>query len=106
MSEADKSETIPDVTFEIRRVSDDALVDTVTTGRNGKVYISLEAGNYYAVETDCPDTFQLDPTPFISLWRKTGPPPDRDHAPISGILIHKISTSGRRGNPRGIVHFV
>ena len=36
MSEADKSETIPDVTFEIRRVSDDALVDTVTTGRNGK----------------------------------------------------------------------
>ena len=32
VSEADKTERIPNTTFEIRRGSDDALVDTVTTG--------------------------------------------------------------------------
>ena len=100
VSEADKSETIPDVTFEIRRVSDDALVDTVTTGRNGKVYISLEAGNYYAVETDCPDTFQLDPTPvYFTVEENRTTPLTVTNAPISGILIHKISTADGEGIP-------
>ena len=100
VSEADKSETIPDVTFEIRRVSDDALVDTVTTGRNGKVYISLEAGNYYAVETDCPDTFQLDPTPvYFTVEENKTTPLTVTNAPISGILIHKISTADGEGIP-------
>ena len=33
VNEADRTERIPNTTFEIRRVSDDALVDTVTTGR-------------------------------------------------------------------------
>ena len=100
VSEADKSETISDVTFEIRRVSDDALVDTVTTGRNGKVYISLEAGNYYAVETDCPDTFQLDPTPvYFTVEENRTTPLTVTNAPISGILIHKISTADGEGIP-------
>ena len=100
VSEADKSETIPDVTFEIRRVSDDALVDTVTTGRNGKVYISLEAGNYYAVETDCPDTFRLDPTPvYFTVEKNRTTPLTVTNAPISGILLHKISTADGDGIP-------
>ena len=100
VSEADKSETIPDVTFEIRRVSDDALVDTVTTGRNGKVYISLEAGNYYAVETDCPDTFRLDPTPvYFTVEENRTTPLTVTNAPISGILLHKISTADGDGIP-------
>ena len=100
VSEADKSETIPDVTFEIRRVSDDALVDTVTTGRNGKVYISLEAGNYYAVETDCPDTFRLDPTPiYFTVEENRTTPLTVTNAPISGILLHKISTADGEGIP-------
>lgn len=75
VNEADKTETIPNVTFEIRRVSDDALIDTVTTGKNGKVYVPLEAGNYYAVETDCPDTFQLDPTPVYFTVEENRTPP-------------------------------
>ena len=100
VSEADKSETIPDVTFEIRRVSDDALVDTVTTGRNGKVYISLEAGNYYAVETDCPDTFRLDPTPiYFTVEENRTTPLTVTNAPISGILLHKISAADGEGIP-------
>jgi len=36
VNEADKTERIPNTTFEIRRVSDDTLVDTVTTGKNGR----------------------------------------------------------------------
>lgn len=36
VSSADKAERLSGVTFEIRRVSDDALVDTVTTGRDGR----------------------------------------------------------------------
>ena len=37
VNEADRSERIPNTTFEIRRVGDDALVDTVTTDSNGRV---------------------------------------------------------------------
>ena len=100
VNEADKTETIPNVTFEIRRVSDDALIDTVTTGKNGKVYVPLEAGNYYAVETDCPDTFQLDPTPvYFTVEENRTTPLTVTNAPISGILIHKISTADGEGIP-------
>ena len=66
VSAADKTERIPDTTFEVRNVSDDALVDTVTTGKDGKVYLPLEAGDYYAVETNCP-AWTLPPS--ISRWR-------------------------------------
>src|SRR5699024_2057120 len=59
VNEADQAETIPGVTFEIRRVSDDALVDTVTTGKDGKVFLPLEAGDYYAQETKAADGFKL-----------------------------------------------
>ncbi|ERI62717.1 hypothetical protein HMPREF0239_04831, partial [Clostridium sp. ATCC BAA-442] len=45
----DTKERIPNTTFEIRRM-DDALVGTVTTDRNGRVFLSLENGSYYAVE--------------------------------------------------------
>lgn len=98
VNEADKTETISDVTFEIRRVSDDALVDTVTTGKDGKVFLPLEADNYYAVETDCPDTFKLDPTPIYftvkdgEITRKTV-----TNKAFSGILLHKIDADTRKG---------
>lgn len=93
VSAADKSERIPNTTFEIRRVSDDALVDTVTTGRSGNVYLPLEAGDYYAVETDCPREFRLDPTPIYftvedgQVTRRTV-----TNQPISGILLHKTDS--------------
>lgn len=90
---ADKTERIPNTTFEIRKAGDDALVDTVTTGRDGKVYLPLAAGDYYAVETDCPREFRLDSTPIYftvedgQVTRKTV-----TNRPISGILLHKIDS--------------
>lgn len=95
VSAADKTERIPDTTFEIRKVSDDALVDTVTTGKDGKVYLPLEAGDYYAVETNCPSSFRLDATPIYftvedgQVTRETV-----TNQPISGILIHKVDPDG------------
>ena len=49
---ADKTQRIPNTTFEIRRVSDGGLVDTVTTGTDGRVYVPLASDSYYAVETE------------------------------------------------------
>ena len=98
VNEADKTETISGVTFEIRRVSDDALMDTVTTGKDGKVFLPLEADNYYAVETDCPDTFKLDPTP-IYFTVKDGETTRKTvtNKAFSGILLHKIDADTRKG---------
>ncbi len=100
VSSADKTERIPNTTFDIRRVSDDALVDTVTTGRSGKVYLPLESGDYYAVETEAADGFKLDDTPIYftvkdaETTRKTV-----TNAPLSGILLHKVSTADGEGIP-------
>ena len=74
VSSADKTESIPNTTFEIRRVSDDALVDTATTGKSGSVFVSLEDGSYYAVETESAEGFKLDSTPHYFTVR-TGSPP-------------------------------
>ena len=100
VNEADKTEAIPDATFQIRRVSDDALVDAVTTGQDGKAYLPLEVGNYYAVETDCPDTFQLDPAPiYFTVESGRTTQLTVTNAPKSGILLHKISTADGEGIP-------
>ena len=100
VNEADKTERIPNTTFEIRRVSDDTLVDTVTTGRSGKVYLPLESGDYYAVETEAADGFKLDDTP-IYFTVKDGETPRKTvtNAPFSGILLHKVSTVDDEGIP-------
>ena len=73
--EGNEEQRIPNVTFEIRRM-DDALVDTVITGADGRVFVSLEAGSYYAVETKCPSTVKLDSTPhyFEVVAGKATPP--------------------------------
>lgn len=93
---ADKtSQRIPNTTFEIRKV-DDALVDTVTTGKNGSVFCSLPDGAYYAVEVEAADGFRLDNTPhyFEVKGGKTTTLTVKNKA-LSGILIHKIdSTTG------------
>ena len=93
---ADKTQRIPNTTFEIRRVSDGGLVDTVTTGTDGLVYVPLESGSYYAVETEAGKGFQLDNTPiyFAVEDGKTTTKTVTNKA-ISGILIHKVdSTTG------------
>ena len=100
VSSADKTERIPDTTFEIRRVSDDALVDTVTTGSSGSIFVTLEDGNYYAVETESAQGFKLDSTPhYFTVKDGETTKLTVTNAPISGILLHKISTADGEGIP-------
>lgn len=93
---ADKtSQRIPNTTFEIRK-ADGALMDTVTTGKNGRAFSPLEDGAYYAVEIEAGKGFQLDDTPhyFEVKNGKTTILTIKNKA-LSGILIHKIdSTTG------------
>ena len=94
VNESKTSERIPDTTYEIRRM-DDALVDTITTDCNGRAFLSLEDGSYYAVEVEANPNFILDDTPHyfevkdgeVTTLRLT-------NATKSGILIHKVDTSG------------
>ena len=97
---ADKSQRIPNTTFEIRRVSDGGLVDTVTTGTDGHVYVPLASGSYYAVETKAGKGFQLDSTPiyFTVEDGKTTTKTVTNKA-ISGILIHKVNAITGEGIP-------
>lgn len=100
VSSADKTERIPNTTFEIRRVSDDALIDTVTTGKSGSVFVSLEDGSYYAVETESAEGFKLDSTPhYFTVENGETTKLTVTNAPLSGILLHKISTADGEGIP-------
>ena len=100
VSSADKTKRIPNTTFEIRRVSDDALVDTVTTGKTGSVFVTLEDDSYYAVETESAEGFKLDNTPhYFTVKNGSCPPLTVTNAPLSGILLHKISTADGKGIP-------
>lgn len=56
------SKRIPNTTFEIRKI-DDELIDTITTDKNGRAYLSLEDGAYYAVEIEAGEGYRLDDTP-------------------------------------------
>ena len=89
---ADKTQRIPNTTFEIRRVSDGGLVDTVTTGPDGRVCVPLASDSYYAVETEAGKGYQLDSTPiyFTVEDGKTTTKTVTNKA-ISGILIHKVN---------------
>ena len=91
----DTRERIPNTTFEIRRM-DDALVDTVTTDKNGRVFLSLENGSYYAVETESAEGFKLDDTPhYFEVKNGETTVLQVENTPVSAILIHKTdSTTG------------
>ena len=97
---ADETQRIPNTTFEIRRVSDGGLVDTVTTGTDGRVYVPLASDSYYAVETEAGKGYQIDSTPiyFTVEDGKTTTKTVTNKA-ISGILIHKVNAITGEGIP-------
>ena len=97
---ADKTERLPDAVFEIRKASDDALVDTVTTGDTGTVFAPLAEGDYYAVEQESPSGFKLDSTRhYFSVKDGEVTQEVIENEAISGILVHKISTADGKGIP-------
>ncbi len=99
VSESDPTKRIPNVTFEIRRASDGGLVDTITTGSDGRATLQLDAGNYYAVETECPKEFKLDSTPHYFTMKddSAGTTLTVKNKAFSGILIHKTDKSTGKG---------
>lgn len=97
---ADKTERLSDAVFEIRKASDDALVDTVTTGDTGTVFAPLAEGDYYALELESPSGFRLDPTRHYFTVRDGEVTQEViANEAISGILVHKISTADGAGIP-------
>ena len=97
VDEADKTERLANATFEIRQMND-ALVDTVTTDKYGRVFLALEDGAYYAVEIEAPEGYKLDDTPhyFEVVDGKTSKLTVTNKA-FSGILIHKTDSSTGKG---------
>ena len=97
MDEGDKTKRLPGVTFEIRKAND-ALVDTVTTDKNGRVALDLDAGSYYAVEIEAAEGYKLDdtPTPFTV---EDGKPTKITitNKKFSGILLHKTDSITGKG---------
>ena len=92
VSEADKTQRIKGVTFEIRKM-DGALVDTVTTGNRGRVHVSLDEGDYYCVEVEAAEGFKLDSTPhYFTVQDGKTTTLTVTNAPFSGIILHKIDS--------------
>ena len=92
VNEDDHSERIPNTTFEIRKV-DDALVDTVTTDKNGRVFVALEDGSYYAKEVTSNKSFRLDDTPhYFEIKDGKHVTLQVTNKKLSGIVIHKIDS--------------
>ena len=97
---ADKTERLSDAVFEIRKASDDALVDTVTTGDTGTVFAPLAEGDYYALEQESPSGFKLDSTRhYFSVKNGEVTQEVIENEAVSGILVHKISTADGEGIP-------
>ena len=94
VSSADKTERLSDAVFEIRRASDDALMDTVTTGDTGTVFAPLAEGDYYALELESPSGFKLDSTRHY-FTVKDGEVTQEviENEAVSGILLHKVDSA-------------
>lgn len=89
----DTKERIPDTTFEIRKI-DDELIDTITTDKNGRAFLSLEDGAYYAVEIESAEGFKLDNTPvYFTVEDGKTTTLQVENEAVSGILIHKTSST-------------
>ena len=97
VNEANQSERIPNVTFEIRRM-DGGLVKTVTTDTNGRVHVPLDAGDYYAVEIKAGTGFKIDSTPhYFTVRDGETTTLTVTNKRFSGILLHKIDSVTGKG---------
>ena len=97
VSENDKTKRLANVTFEIRKM-DGGLVDTVTTDSNGRVHVSLEAGNYYAVEIETAKGFKVDATPhYFTIRDNETTTLTVTNKAFSGLIIHKIDSVTGKG---------
>ena len=97
VNEDNHGERIPNTTFEIRKV-DDALVDTVTTDKNGRVFVALEDGSYYAKEVTSNKSFRLDDTPhYFEIKDGKHVTLQVTNKKLSGIVIHKIDSATGEG---------
>ena len=100
VSAVDKTERLPEAVFEIRKASDDALVDTVTTGDTGTVFAPLSEGDYYALEQESPSGFKLDTTPhYFTVRDGEVTQVVIENEAVSGILIHKVDSTTGEGIP-------
>ncbi len=97
VNEADKTQRIPNVKFEIRKMNG-ALVETVVTDSTGRVHVDLDAGDYYVVEIEAGKGFKVDETPhyFTVEDGKTTALTVTNKA-FSGILIHKVDSVTKQG---------
>ena len=97
VNEADKTQRIPNVKFEIRRM-DGALVETVTTDSTGRVHVDLDAGDYYAVEIEAAKGFKVDETPqYFTIKDGETTTLTVTNKAFSGILIHKVDSITKKG---------
>ena len=95
----DSSERIPNTTFEIRRINDE-LVDTITTGEDGRAFLSLEDGSFYALEIEANSNFILDSTPHYFEIKDGETVTLRvTNREKSGILLHKVDSATGKGIP-------
>ena len=97
VSASDSTQRIPGTTFEIRK-KDGGLVDTVTTDSTGRVHVNLDAGDYYALETEAAQGFKLDDTPhYFTVQDGKTTTLTVKNKPFSGILIHKTDSVTGKG---------
>ena len=95
----DSSERIPNTTFEIRRINDE-LVDTITTGEDGRAFLHLEDGSFYALEIEANSNFILDSTPHYFEIKDGETVTLRvENQEKSGILLHKVDSTTGEGIP-------
>ena len=91
------SKRIPNTTFEIRKI-DDELIDTITTDKNGRAYLSLEDGAYYAVEIEAGEGYRLDDTPrYFEVEDGKTTTLRIENEAFSGLLIHKVDATTGEG---------
>lgn len=100
VSSKDHTTRLANVTFEIRRAGDDALIDTVTTSSTGTAFLALEDGSYYCLETEAAKGFRLNSERhYFSIQNGSNETVKVENEPISGLIIHKVSSVDGTGIP-------